>query len=328
MKASRALFSIKQSIFNKNIKPSSLLCIFDALVKPIALYGSEIWSGYKSCYVSKTIAEMFELTLKNTNEFDKTYMRFCKYTLGVHSKACNFAVISELGLFPLIISILANCINVWLHAIQSHRDSLVHKAYLEQKNSSKSQNNCWLQFVKSLLNDLGFSHVWKNQSTFNVASLLFSVKNKLKERFISFWKRRLSSETCEKGMKKLRTYKLIKQNFGIEPYLEQLSDRHLRKCLSSFRISAHRLRIERGRYYREKPEERLCNSCNQIENEIHFLCECHKYNTLRMKMFDSIDHVDFVRGIGIHNTFIKLMTSSDINITKAVATFIHDCEIT
>ena len=35
----------------------------------------------------------------------------------------------------------------------------VHKAYLEQKNSSKSQKNCWLQFVKSLLNDLGFSHV-------------------------------------------------------------------------------------------------------------------------------------------------------------------------
>ena len=134
MKASRALFSIKQSIFDKTIKPSSLLCIFDALVKPIALYGSEIWSGYKSCYVGKTIEEMFEMTLKNTNEFDKTYMRFCKYTLGVHSKACNFAVISELGLFPLIISIVANCINFWLHTVHSHRDSLVHKAYLEQKN--------------------------------------------------------------------------------------------------------------------------------------------------------------------------------------------------
>ena len=72
MKASRALFSIIQSIFDKTIKPSSLLRIFDALVKPIALYGSKIWSGYKSCYVGKTIEEMFEMTLKNTNEFDKT----------------------------------------------------------------------------------------------------------------------------------------------------------------------------------------------------------------------------------------------------------------
>ena len=161
MKASRALFSIKQSIFDKTIKPSSLLRIFDSLVKPITLYGSEIWSGYKSCYVGKTIEEMFEMTLKNTNEFDKTYMRFCKYTLGVYSKACNFAVISELGLFPLIISIVANCINFWLHTIHSHSISLVHKAYLEQKNSSNSHSNSWLQFVKSLLSDLGFSHVWK-----------------------------------------------------------------------------------------------------------------------------------------------------------------------
>ena len=207
MKASRALFSIKQSIFDKTIKPSSLLRIFDALVKPIALYGSEIWSGYKSCYVGKTIEEMFEMTLKNTNEFDKTYMRFCKYTLGVHSKACNFAVISELGLFPLIISIVANCINFWLHTVHSHRDSLVHKAYLEQKNSCNSHSNSWLQFVKALLSDLGFSHVWKNQSTLNVASLLFSVKNKLKERFISFWQKRLSSEM--KGMKKIANLQTV-----------------------------------------------------------------------------------------------------------------------
>lgn len=115
--------------------------------------------------------------------------------------------------------------------------------------------------------DLGFSHVWNNQCTFNASALLFSIKNKLKERFISFWKKRLSSE---EGMKKLRTYKLLKQNFGIEPYLENLFDKDLRKCLCSFRISTHRLRIERGRYCGEKPEDRLCDSCNVVENEIHF----------------------------------------------------------
>ena len=111
-------------------------------------------------------------------------------------------------------------VTLLLHFFENH-------PYLEQKNSSNSHSNSWLQFVKSLLSDLGFSHVWKNQSKINVASLLFSVKNKLKEISISFWKKkkkkRLSSETCEKGMTKLRTYKLIKRNFGIETYLEQLS---------------------------------------------------------------------------------------------------------
>ena len=37
--------------------------------------------------------------------------------------------------------------------------------------------------------DLGFSHVWANQSTLNPSALLYSMKAKLKERFISFWKK-------------------------------------------------------------------------------------------------------------------------------------------
>ena len=302
IKASRALFSIKQSIFDKTIKPSSILHIFDSLVKPIALYNSEIWSGYKYCFNSKTIEELFALTLKNTNEFDKTYMRFCKYVLGANSKACNFAVISELGQLLLIISIITNCIIFWLHTIQSNLDSLLQKAYQEQVNSSNNNNNMWLQFVKSLLHDLGCSHVWNNHSTFNTSALLFSVKNKLKERIIAFWKKRLSSE---EGMKKLRTYKLIKQTFGIEPYLEHLVDKDLRRCLSFFRISTHKLRIERGRYYGEKPEERLCDSCNIIENEIHFLCKCNKYVSLRKKMFDSINAIDVVHDSNNEHTFIN-----------------------
>ena len=50
---------------------SSILQSFDALVKPIALYNCEIWSAYKPCLRGTTVEEMFELTLKNTNEFEK-----------------------------------------------------------------------------------------------------------------------------------------------------------------------------------------------------------------------------------------------------------------
>ena len=50
-----------------------------------------------------------------------------------------------------------------------------------------------IKFVKSLLYDLGFSHVWNNEYTFNASAFLSSVKNKLNE------KKRLSSK---EGMKK------------------------------------------------------------------------------------------------------------------------------
>ena len=53
LKASRALFSIKQNIFSNGIKPSAVLRIFDCLIKPIALYNSEIWVEYKSSYQKK-----------------------------------------------------------------------------------------------------------------------------------------------------------------------------------------------------------------------------------------------------------------------------------
>ena len=71
---------------------------------------------------------MFELTFKGQNDFDKLYTRFLKFVLGVHSKASNFAVFSELGQYPLVISAIVSSINFWLHAVQSKDNSLVSKA--------------------------------------------------------------------------------------------------------------------------------------------------------------------------------------------------------
>ena len=54
---------------------------------------------------------MFKITFKGQNEFDKIFTRFSKFVLGVHSKASNFAVLSELGQYPLVLSALVSCIN-------------------------------------------------------------------------------------------------------------------------------------------------------------------------------------------------------------------------
>ena len=38
-------------------------------------------------------------------------------------------------------------------------------------------------------------------------------------------------------------------------HVHDIHDKSVRKCIISFRISTHRLRIERGRYLGEKPED-------------------------------------------------------------------------
>ena len=80
-----------------------------------------------------------------------------------------------------------------------------------------------------------------------------------------------------------------------------------------FRTSTHRLRIERGRYCGEKPEERLCNFCNIIEDEIHFLCNCKRYLELRCKMFDTINNSNLRYPSLEHNViFTTLMTMIEV----------------
>ena len=74
----------------------SHLRLFDACVKPIFLYCSEIWS----------LDILIKRNLNFESKYDsfvlnKTQIKFAKFVLGVHKSATNIAVLSELGLFPL-----------------------------------------------------------------------------------------------------------------------------------------------------------------------------------------------------------------------------------
>ena len=61
------------------------LALFDSLVVPIILYGSEVWGIY------------------STPEIDNIHLRFCKSILGVKQQTPNAAVFGKLGRFLLAI---------------------------------------------------------------------------------------------------------------------------------------------------------------------------------------------------------------------------------
>jgi len=54
------------------------LSLFDKLVSPMLLYGSEIWGIY------------------NYKEVDKLHIRFCKMVLCARKQTMNYAVLGEL----------------------------------------------------------------------------------------------------------------------------------------------------------------------------------------------------------------------------------------
>ena len=79
----------------------------------------------------------------------------------------------------------------------------------------------------------------------------------------------------------------ITENFGLQKYLDlglpQSKTKHINK--GSY-LSLHHLQIERGRYTRPKTlrENRLCNNCNIVEDEVHFLFICAKNELARVHL--------------------------------------------
>jgi hypothetical protein len=83
------------------------LHLFDHSMKPIVLYGSEIWGMLKTNSAAcKEAAINISEKIYQNNVADKINLKFCKFTLGVNSKSSNIAVLSELGRFPLYFNIV------------------------------------------------------------------------------------------------------------------------------------------------------------------------------------------------------------------------------
>ena len=91
---------------------------------------------------------------------------------------------------------------------------------------------------------------------------------------------------------KLRTYSLIKPNYGIEPHLLCVTKREKRQCMSKLRCSNHSLAIEVGRHKKLQINKRLCPKRNEIEDEIHFISSCALFDTVRKKFIQEIIEID------------------------------------
>ena len=93
-KATKIVFTIKRLL--SNIDSSAVETrnkLFDALVKPVLLYGCEIWGpellSYKTHFDKSTI--------------EQVHIKFCKQTLNVPWYTENKACRAELGRYPLSI---------------------------------------------------------------------------------------------------------------------------------------------------------------------------------------------------------------------------------
>ena len=158
-------------------------------------------------------------------------------------------------------------------------------------------------------------------------------KTALQSKFKDYWSKLINNDLSKhgKGGNKLRTYRMFKQNFTQEAYL-QLPDFCSRRALAQLRISAHKLRIESDRFngknYYIPPNQRICTNCSldMTEDELHFLIKCPAFADQRTELFAvvAISNVHFTDYNDLHK-FTWLMLAEDRRILSQVATFIITC---
>ena len=112
-----------------------MMRLFDTLVEPILLYGSEIWAH------------------EGTERLEKLHLRFSKYILIVNTTTYSNMVYCELGEYPLILSAQTKMVIFWANISQDTEmpkiSNFMYKL-LCKLNKDNMYKSPWLNCAKTV----------------------------------------------------------------------------------------------------------------------------------------------------------------------------------
>ena len=70
-----------------------------------------------------------------------------------------------------------------------------------------------------------------------------------------------------------------------------------RNAITKIRLSSHNFAINTTKWYNLQEGMKICKNCEkkEIENEIHIIFSCNKYDNIRKKAFNNINEVDNIK---------------------------------
>ena len=258
--ADKAMFALTARLRSLELSIETSFRMFDTLVVPCLLYGVELFAHLVS------------------DDIEVVQHDFIRSVLQVRQSTPKIALLGETGRYPLGLVCKIRLVKYWAKIVNLPDYSLPKVAYSVYMNLFRQGRVVkWLNVVQRTLSDTNQGLIWRSQKVENPRKLIRTVKEQLIQQYRNMWHGLASTFTS------LDTYVLYKVEHKLEEYFSVIKNkRHLVNYVR-FRLHAHSLEIERGRYVRVAREQRICKCCvsQEVEDECHFLLSCTAFDHLR-----------------------------------------------
>ncbi len=262
--AGRALGGVINKVkWNKDLGYQTYSKLIDSCVIPILLYGSGVWG------------------LKKFKCCEDVILRACRYYIGVHRLAPIPGIQGDMGWLDCKSRWTQEAVRLYNRFIAMDNSRINKKIFLYDRQ--KSANN-WSKKFHKITDDLNLTVFCNNQSIIP----LDLVKSRLWDNFKVDWEHHCATKP------KLRTYVMHKKDVNVASHICSNLPKYERSLISQLRLGILPIRIETGRYSNLPEQQRICLLCdsNQVENELHFVFQCHLYDIER-NQFEHALNVSF-----------------------------------
>jgi hypothetical protein len=165
-KSNKAMYEVLKKGRLHNLSVKGQYDLFDKIVKPILLYGCEIWG------------------FSNIELLERVQLKFCKLLLNLKKSTPNCMVYGELGVYPLSVSVKVRMVNFGSKLVNGKESKLSNTStlyrYIYCQNMRNGFQSTCLNFVKNVLDNSGLNSIWLSQGNINSKWLSENLKRNLK----------------------------------------------------------------------------------------------------------------------------------------------------
>lgn len=294
MKALRIIQNIRRMFQRLDILPLSLASkIFDVKIKPILLYGSEVWG------------------VKKYECLENLQIRYFKMFLGVGKTTENCFILREVGRYPLWVVTKCNALKYWCKLLTLSNERYPKHCYLQQYSHAQLGRDNWAAAIRDILSNSGFAHIWHEQNGTNRPCII----QEIKQRLIAISNQNMEADIRNTHSVYLDYHPIMKP----AEYIDVLVSRRKRRLITLLRTRS--LPIKNNLFRIKICDSNVCIKCcsNSIDDETHFLFKCQALNNSRFTHLPAT----FLNNPSAYK-LISLFKSNDPKVLNNVCLFIQE----